>query len=153
MNDRDRFKDYESSGQSNRNGHWGQRGFTAQLKTYGPFRANDGVIFGVAKGLADYFGWSVGIVRLVLIIATIFLFFWPTILLYLLAAMIMSPEPNGRLDSPEERGIWLQTQLDPAAAMDQLARRASSLDNRLRRVEDFVTSKDYAWLKKMKSGR
>lgn len=152
MNDRDRFDDYEPNrGSGDRGNHRGQRGFTAQLKTYGPFRAKDGVIFGVAKGLADYFGWSVGIVRLVLILATIFLFFWPTIILYLLAAMIMSPEPNGRLNSPEERDIWLQTQLDPAAAMEQLSRRASSLEKRLRRIEDFVTSKDYLWLKKMKN--
>lgn len=127
----------------------GDRGFTAQLKTYGPFRANDGVIFGVAKGLADYFDWSVGLVRLILILATIFLFFWPTIILYLAAALIMSPEPAGRLDSQEDRDIWLRAQLDPGGAMEQLAKRAGSLEKRLRRLEDYVTSKEYSWSKRM----
>ncbi len=126
-----------------------RRGLTAQLRTYGPFRAKDGVIFGVAKGLADHYGWSVGLVRLILALATVFLFFWPTIILYLVAALVMSPSPEGHLDTPEERDIWLQTQLDPEAALDQLNRRAGSVEKRLRRLEDFVTSKDYAWTRKM----
>lgn len=137
-----RFKDYQP------NGHSG-RGFTAQLKTYGPFRAKDGVIFGVARGVADHFGWSVGLVRLILILSAIFLFMWPTIIIYLIAAVIMSPAPDGRLDTQEERDIWLQTQLDPAAAMEQLARRAGAVEKRLRRLEDYVTSRDYAWSRKM----
>ena len=135
-----RFKDYEPRG---------RRGFTAQLKTYGPFRANDGVIFGVAKGLADYFGWSVGLVRIILILATVFLFFWPTVIGYLIAALIMSPAPAEQLGTQEERDIWLQTQLDPAAAMEQLGRRAQGVEKRLRRMEDFVTSKEYAWQRKL----
>ena len=128
----------------------GPRGFTAQLKTYGPFRANDGLIFGVAKGLADYFGWSVSLVRLIFGLATVFLFFWPTIILYLVAALLMSPAPDGHLNSPEERDIWLKTQLDPNAAMDQLARRATFVEKRMRRLEDFVTSKEYAWQRRMR---
>lgn len=141
MND-DRFKDY----QSNTHG----RGFTAQLKTYGPFRAKDGVIFGVAKGLADHFHWSVGLVRLIIILSAVFLFLWPTIIAYLVAALLMSPAPEGQLDSQEERDIWLQTQLDPGAAMEQLARRAGTVEKRLRRLEDFITSREYAWSRKMR---
>ncbi|UQZ87899.1 envelope stress response membrane protein PspC [Deltaproteobacteria bacterium Smac51] len=131
----------------------GARGFIAQLKAYGPFRAGDGVIFGVAKGLADYFGWSVGLVRLILIISTIFLFFWPTIILYLVAALIMSPTPQEKLNTPEERDIWLQAQLDPEAAMDGLSRRAERMEKRMRRLEDFVTSKEYAWSRRMNTPR
>ncbi|MDR1922229.1 MAG: PspC domain-containing protein [Candidatus Adiutrix sp.] len=127
----------------------GQRGFIAQLKSYGPFRADDGVIFGVAKGLADHYGWSAGLVRLLLILATIFLFFWPTIILYLAAAMIMSPAPAGTLNSPEERELWLQAQLDPEAAVAGLARRAGRLEKRLRRIEDYVTSKDFSCTRRM----
>lgn len=142
MND-DRFKDYQSH-----KAH--SRGFTAQLKTYGPFRSQDGVIFGVAKGLADHFHWPVGLVRLIIILSAVFLFLWPTIIAYLVAALLMSPAPESRLDSPEERDIWLQTQLDPGAAMEQLARRAGTVEKRLRRLEDFITSREYAWSRKMR---
>jgi Putative stress-responsive transcriptional regulator len=143
---KERFKDYQPNEEAQR----GARGFTAQLKTYGPFRAKDGVIFGVAKGLADHFDWSVGLVRLILILSAIFLFLWPTIIIYLLAALLMSPAPEGRLDTQEERDIWLQTQLDPGAAMEQLSRRAGAVEKRLRRLEDFITSREYAWSRKMR---
>ena len=126
-------------------------GFFAQLRTYGPFRAQDGLFLGVAKGLAEYFGWPTGLVRLIFVLAAVLLFFWPTLVLYLGAAIIMSPAPSGRLDSPEERDVWLQAQLDPQAALDRLGRRAESLEKRLRRMEDFVTSRDYAWLRRLKN--
>jgi len=137
----ERFKDYERRG---------GRGFTAQLKTYGPFRADDGIIFGVCKGLADHFGWSVGLVRLIVVLSSLFLFLWPTVIAYLVAALLMSPAPAERLDSQEERDIWLKTQLDPEAAMEQLARRAGGVEKRLRRLEDYVTSSEFAWQRKMR---
>ncbi len=127
----------------------GNRGFIAQLKTDGPFRASDGFIFGVAKGLAEHFGWSVGLVRVVFIVSAIFLFFWPSILLYFLAALLMSPAPKGKLEDPEERDIWLQAQLDPEAALKGLGRRAERVEKRMRRLEDYVTSKEFSWNRRM----
>ncbi len=124
-------------------------GFTARLKTRGPFRSNRGIIFGVARGLAEYFGWPVGLTRLILALATVFLFFWPTIILYLAAALLMSPAPEGALGSQEDRDIWLQAQLDPDSAMDQLAKRAGAVEKRLRRLEDYVTSKEFSWRRRM----
>ncbi len=138
----DRFKDYQR--------RHGGRGFTAHLKTYGPFKANDGLIFGVCKGLADYYGWSVGLVRLIVVLASIFLFFWPTVIIYLVAALLMSPAPTEKLGTQEERDIWLKTQMDPDAAMEQLARRAGGVEKRLRRLEDYVTSREFAWQRKMR---
>ena len=131
MNDRDRGP--------------GGRGFTVQLRVYGPFRARDGIFFGVAKGLAEHFDWSPGLVRLVLVLAAIFLFFWPTLVFYLAAALLMSPAPHGRLNRPGERDVWLQAQLDPAAALGGLERRARAVEKRLRRLEDCVTSRDFSW--------
>ena len=125
-------------------------GFIAQLRTYGPFRATDGLFLGVAKGLAEHFDWPTGLVRLVFVLTAILLFFWPTLVLYLGAALLMSPTPSVRLDSPAEREVWLQAQLDPQGALDCLSRRAKGLEKRLGRLEDFVTSRDYAWLRRFK---
>lgn len=151
MSDRFRHDQMESNSEdySNHNPRWGRRGFMARLRTRGPFRADNGIFFGVAKGLANHFGWSVGLVRLVIVLATIFLFFWPTVFVYLVAALVLSPTPSGHLKTPQERDIWLQTQMDPDAAMGQLARRAKAVEKRLRRLEDFVTSREYTWSKKM----
>jgi len=63
----------------------------------------------------------------------------------------MSPAPADRLESPAERDMWLQAQLDPQAAMDCLNRRAEGVEKRLRRLEDFVTSRDYAWRQRLKT--
>ena len=126
-------------------------GFIAQLRTYGPFRATDGLFLGVAKGLAEHFGWPTGLVRLIFVLIAILLFFWPTLVIYLAAGLLMSPAPAGRLDSPGERDIWLQAHLDPQGALDRLKRRAEGLEKRLRRLEDFVTSRDYAWLNRLKN--
>jgi phage shock protein C len=126
-------------------------GFIAQLRAYGPFRVSDGLFLGVAKGLAEHFGWPTGLVRLIFVLTAIVLFFWPTLVLYLGAALLMSPAPAGRLDSQAERDVWLQVQLDPQAALDRLNRRAAGLEKRLRRLEDFVTSRDYAWLRRLKN--
>ncbi|MDR2947277.1 MAG: PspC domain-containing protein [Candidatus Adiutrix sp.] len=128
---------------------YASRGFTARLKTCGPFRSDDGVIFGVARGLAEYFGWPVGLTRLIMALATVFLFFWPTIILYLAAALLMSPAPKGGLGSQEERDIWFKAQMDPNSAMDQLAKRAGTVEKRLRRLEDYVTSKEFLWRRRM----
>ena len=126
-------------------------GWLARLRTCGPFRAPDGLFFGVAKGLADHFGWSTGLVRLVFVLAAVLLFFWPTLVLYFGAALLMSPAPADRLESPAERDVWLQAQLDPEAALDCLSRRAEGVEKRLRRLEDFVTSRDYVWLLRLKN--
>ncbi len=124
--------------------------FTAQLKTKGPFKAPDGIFFGVAKGLAKHFGLSVGLVRLIIILCAFFLALWPVVLIYLAAAIVMAPEPAGVLSSPEEREMWLQANLDPDSAMELLGRRSQKIEHRLRRLEDAVTSKDFIWQQRLK---
>ncbi len=129
-------------------GPWRTQGFSARLKTNGPWRADDGLILGVAKGLADYFGWSVTLVRVLLVLVSVFVFFWPTIIAYIVAAIIMGPAPKEKLDSEEQKEIWPHTQLDPQGGIDRLARRAAEAERRLRRLEDYVTSRDFQWRKK-----
>ena len=142
-----------NSGNNSNNGRkWQSGGFMAQLKTCGPYRANDGLILGVAKGLADHFGWSLGLVRLVIVLTSIFLFFWPTLILYIVAALLMGPAPTGKLDSQEERDIWLYAQMDPQGTLNQLGRRAAQAENRLRRLEDYITSKEFDWQRRLNNG-
>lgn len=62
------------------------------------YRAKDGKILGVCKGIANWLGWPVAAIRLILIIIALVTAVIPTILLYLLAAVILSPEP--------EEGSW-----------------------------------------------
>jgi phage shock protein C len=59
----------------------------------GLYRARDGMIFGVCKGIADSFGFSVLWVRIVTVAAFILTGVWPVAVLYILAALLMKTEP------------------------------------------------------------
>jgi phage shock protein PspC (stress-responsive transcriptional regulator) len=59
----------------------------------GPFRSRRGMILGVVAGLSEYFGISRWILRAVVVGVSIFLVFWPVILVYLISAFIMPLEP------------------------------------------------------------
>ena len=64
-----------------------------RIRRDGISRSRSGMILGVCKGLAEHFDFSVFWTR---VVALIFLFvagFLPAIGLYLLAALLMKPEP------------------------------------------------------------
>jgi phage shock protein C len=52
----------------------------------------NGWIFGVCAGLAEYLGFRTGMMR-ILAVVSLFLFFWPTALAYLAAAMLIRTKP------------------------------------------------------------
>ena len=78
-------------------------------KTEGIYRARDGVVLGVCKGLADYFDFPVFWVRMALVVMFIFSGFWPVIGVYLVAAFFMRPEPVKPI--AERRGTGILPQL------------------------------------------
>lgn len=62
----------------------------------GLYRSRDGVIFGVCRGLAEYFDVSVFWTRMITLGALIFTGFFPVGLAYLLAGLLMKKEPYVR---------------------------------------------------------
>ncbi len=58
----------------------------------GLYRSRDGILFGVCKGFADYFDLSSFWVRMVTLGAFILTGFFPTVVVYLLAALMMKKE-------------------------------------------------------------
>ncbi|MCP4639113.1 MAG: PspC domain-containing protein [bacterium] len=59
----------------------------------GLYRSRRGILFGVCKGLAEYFDLSVFWTRMVVVALFIFTGFWPIGALYILAALLMKPSP------------------------------------------------------------
>ena len=57
------------------------------------YRARDGVIFGVCKGFADHFDFPVLWLRVGTVVAFILTGIWPTLIAYVVAALVMKPEP------------------------------------------------------------
>lgn len=60
----------------------------------GLYRSRDGLIFGVCRGLCDYFDIRAGWVRALTLAAFIFTGFWPVGAGYILAALLMKREPR-----------------------------------------------------------
>lgn len=101
------------------------------------------VLLGVCAGLADYYGWSIAITRVI----TILLLFTPlvgaVILGYILLAVILPKRPQEVYRSPEEEQFWRAATEAPTYTVGQLRHRLRELEERLRGMESYVTSPRY----------
>jgi len=52
-------------------------------------RSTDRVIAGVCAGIAEYFGWDIGLVRLVYLLLSIFSAAFPGLLIYIVLWIVM----------------------------------------------------------------
>jgi phage shock protein C len=121
------------------------------MKRNGIYRARDGVFLGVCKGVADYFDFSVFLVRLALVVMFIFSGFWPVVGIYLVAAFFMRPEPVIPVASEEEQAFYDSYVHSPKSAAQRLKKKFQDLDRRIRRMEDKVTGREYEWEKRFNS--
>ncbi|EPR41822.1 phage shock protein C, PspC [Desulfovibrio sp. X2] len=115
----------------------------------GPYRSRSGRLLGVLKGLAQYAGLPVLAVRVLFVILTLATGIWPGVGLYLLAALLLKPEPILEPESPDARDFYESYVASPRSAGDRLRRKMDSLDRRIRRIEDAVTSREYDWERRM----
>jgi phage shock protein C len=117
----------------------------------GIYRSRQGAIFGVCRGLAEHFDFSVFWVRLIAIVLLVFSGLWPAMILYLLAALVMKPEPVIPISSPGERQFYDAYASSRHEAAERLKRRYDGLEERIRRMEDVVTSREYDWERRLRS--
>jgi phage shock protein C len=120
-----------------------------KLSRDGVYRARNGVIFGVCRGLAEHFDFSVLWAR---VIAVIFLFvsgFWPAIGLYLIATLIMKPAPVIPLKTEAEQEFYDSYTHSRRMAARRLKRRFENLERRLQRMEHIVTTREFDWDSKL----
>ncbi len=59
-------------------------------------RSSDQVIAGVCAGIAEYFGWDIGVVRLVYLLLSIFSAAFPGVLVYIILWIVMPERKNGQ---------------------------------------------------------
>jgi len=120
-----------------------------RLSRNGIYRSRSGLILGVCKGLAEHFDFSVFWIR---VIASILLFvagFFPAIGLYLLAALLMKPEPVIPVRNPAEKEFYDSYTYSRQGAVQRLKRRYENLQRRIQRMEHIVTSAEYDWEKRL----
>lgn len=116
-----------------------------RLSHKGLYRSRNGVIFGVCRGIAEYFDFSVFWTRTFAVILFLVTGLWPISGLYLLAALLMKPEPVIAIQSEEEREFYDSYATSRHRAAQRLKRRYENLERRIRRMEHVVTSKEFNW--------
>ncbi|HIJ73398.1 MAG TPA: envelope stress response membrane protein PspC [Candidatus Hydrogenedentes bacterium] len=115
----------------------------------GLYRSRDGVLFGVCKGIAEYLNFSVFWMRVIAVFAMIFFFPW-TIGAYILAALLIKPEPIVPFQSEADEEFYNSLTSSRSMALHRLKRTYDNLDRRIQRIEGIVTARDFNWDRKLK---
>ncbi len=110
-----------------------------------PYRSRRGVFFGVCRGLAEHFDFSVAGTRLLFIILAVITGVWPMLAGYLLAALLMRVEPILPLSSDTDAEFYNSYATSRAMALRRLKHTYDHLESRIQRLENLVTSRDYDW--------
>ncbi len=78
----------------------------SEISHRGLYRSRQGAILGVCRGIANYFDFSVFWTRTIAILLLVFTGFWPVLIIYLGAALLMKPEPVLSIRSEDEREFY-----------------------------------------------
>jgi len=116
-----------------------------RFRPKGLYRSRDGAIFGVCKGLAEYFDLSLFWVRFFTVLAFVFTGFWPVGVLYLVLALVLKKEPAVSPLDEADQEFYRSYSGSRRMALGRLKRTFDHLERRLRRVEDVVTSREFDW--------
>jgi phage shock protein C len=136
-------------------GHFFKRHFSRsrfdELSGKGFYRSRSGVIFGVCRGIGEYFDFSVFWVRFIALVLFFFTGIWPTVVIYFVAAFLMKPEPIVPLENMDEREFYDSYVHSREMAMDRIKRRYENLNRRIQRLEHSVTTPEFDWESRLNS--
>lgn len=116
------------------------------------YRSRKGMIFGVCQGLSDYLNLKVLWVRIIAVTILIFTGIWPIVIIYLVAALLMKPEPIMPLETEEAQEFYNSYTSSRSLALHRLKRTFDSLDRRVQRIESAVTAREYNWERRLNEG-
>ena len=111
----------------------------------GLYRSRNGLILGVLRGIADAFDFSVFWIRFAAVVLLLITGFWPVVGLYLLAALLMKPEPVLPIGNDAEQEFYDSYTHSRINALRRIKRRYEGLERRLQRMEHIITSPEFKW--------
>jgi phage shock protein C len=109
------------------------------------YRSRSGMICGVCKGIAQYYSFDVFWTRVLTVVAASFVGVWPAVFMYVVAAMVMKPEPVLPLETEEDEEFYHSYSGSRTMALNRLKRTYDNLDRRIQRIESAVTARDFDW--------
>jgi phage shock protein C len=120
-----------------------------KLTRSGIYRSRNGVIFGVCRGVAEHFNFSILWTRVIAIIFLLVTGFWPAIGIYLIAALLMKPAPVIPIKTEAEQEFYDSYANSRHLAARRIKRRYENLERRIRRMEHIVTAREFDWDEKL----
>ena len=109
----------------------------------GFYRSRRGIIFGVCRGLAEHLNFSVFWTRVLVLVLFLFTGFWPVGVLYLVAGLLLKPEPVIPLENKSDEEFYQSYTRSRSSAIQRIKRKFDNIDRRIQRMEDTVTSKEF----------
>jgi phage shock protein C len=109
------------------------------------YRSRTGLVFGVCKGIAEYLDFSLFWTRVIAVALTVFIGIWPGVAAYILAALLIKPEPVLPFETPEDAEFYNSYVTSRSMALQRLKRTFDNIERRIQRMENIVTARDYDW--------
>lgn len=102
----------------------------------------NGKLMGVCAGVADYFGWNVTVVRVLALLALVWLNVITVIAYVVLGKLLpIKPERPYTWDAGDE--YWQSVRRSAHATFRDVRQHFREMDLRLQRMESYVTSRHY----------
>ena len=102
----------------------------------------NGKLFGVCAGIADYTGFDVSLVR-VCFLAAMFISGGSVLPFYFIAAMVTPTKPQSlELRDTEAQQFWQGVRASPRRAARDIRSRLKDIDRRLADIESYVTTEN-----------
>ena len=107
------------------------------------YRSRRGILLGVCRGLAEHFNLSVFWVRVAFLLILVFTGFWPVGVIYIIAGLILKPAPVVPFQNETDQEFYQSYTTSRESALQRLKRKFDNIDQRIRRMEHTVTSRDF----------
>ncbi len=101
-----------------------------------------GLLAGVCAGIADWTGFNLTALRVAVVLLAI-PFTAVIVVGYLLMALLVPAAPESLYRDEAEENFWRETRRAPVDSVTTLNRRFRRLDERLQRMEAWLTSREY----------
>lgn len=107
------------------------------------------MIMGVCKSIADQYEIPVFWFRVGVAFLTITTGIWPVVVVYFALAFYAKPEPVIPFENESDNEFYGSYTNSRSMALHRVKKKFEQLQNRLRRMEDVITSREFSWDLKM----
>lgn len=122
-----------------------------QPVNYGLYRSRSGMICGVAKGLAMSSCLPVWVVRVGFIFFGLLTQVFPVLVVYIVLAVVMRPEPVVDFTTEEDREFYNTYGNERRSALHRMKDILGKLEKRVQRLETAVTDPEKDWERRFRN--